>query len=85
MGKRSTTSYRAGPAESRLRTSVTSSTGHFGLAASRTLHFGLGASSKVERLRVRWPDAKGTVETIADVPVDRRLLLRQGEGKVRLR
>jgi hypothetical protein len=63
---------------------VVSSTGHFGLAPSRTLHVGLGEASKVDRLRVRWPDAKGSIETIADVPVDRRLRLRQGEGRVRV-
>ncbi|MCS7044718.1 MAG: CRTAC1 family protein [Gemmataceae bacterium] len=43
-------------------------------------HFGLGEVTAVDRLRVVWPD--GAVEEFPGSPVDRRLVVRRGEGKV---
>ncbi len=42
-------------------------------------HFGLGAVDRVDAVRVAWPD--GAVEDFPGGPVDRRLTLRQGDGK----
>ena len=39
-------------------------------------HFGLGASTRVERLEVRWPG--GRVDEIRDVQVDREITVRMG-------
>jgi hypothetical protein len=47
----------------------------------RRLHFGLGASSKIDKLEIRWPD--GSMETIAVSGVDRVFEIRQGEGSAR--
>ncbi len=44
------------------------------------LHFGLGTAEGIEHLRVEWPG--GEVEEWSDLPVDRRLVLREGEGEV---
>jgi hypothetical protein len=38
-------------------------------------HFGLGALKQADSLEVRWPD--GTVSTLANVPADRVLEIRQ--------
>jgi hypothetical protein len=64
---------------------VVSSTGHMGLAPPRALHFGLGSAARVDRLRVRWPDAKGTEEVVEGFAADRRYRLRRGEGVLRPR
>jgi hypothetical protein len=42
------------------------------------LHFGLGASTKVDKLEVKWPD--GTLETVAVQGVDRVLTVTEGKG-----
>ncbi len=42
------------------------------------LYFGLGASTKVDRLEVRWPD--GSTETFAVPAIDKTLTLTQGKG-----
>jgi hypothetical protein len=42
-------------------------------------HFGLGTCERVDAIRVAWPD--GTLEDFPGGPVDRRLTLRQGDGK----
>jgi hypothetical protein len=42
-------------------------------------HFGLGAVAQMDSIRVTWPD--GAVERFPGGAVDRRLTLRQGEGK----
>ncbi|MGB3619631.1 MAG: FG-GAP-like repeat-containing protein, partial [Catalinimonas sp.] len=43
-----------------------------------TLHFGLGAAARVDTIRVVWPD--GRTQTLADVPADQVLTLRQAEA-----
>jgi hypothetical protein len=43
------------------------------------LHFGLGTATKVDAIRVRWPD--GLEESFPQSPVDRQLVLRRGDGK----
>ncbi|MDQ1590085.1 MAG: enediyne biosynthesis protein [Pyrinomonadaceae bacterium] len=42
------------------------------------LHVGLGASTKVDKLEVRWPD--GTLETVSITGVDRTVTITQGKG-----
>jgi len=42
------------------------------------LHFGLGNATSIERLTVQWPD--GAVERWGQLPVRRRLVLRQGQS-----
>lgn len=42
------------------------------------LHFGLGARTQVQRVVVTWPD--GMVQTLKNMEVDQRLVLRQGEA-----
>jgi hypothetical protein len=42
-------------------------------------HFGLGAVARVDSILITWPD--GTRERFPGSEVDRRLTLRQGEGK----
>ncbi|PIE23600.1 MAG: hypothetical protein CSA62_07100 [Planctomycetota bacterium] len=41
--------------------------------------FGLGQNSKVEKLLVRWPDAKRSVQVFENLDANRFVLLRQGE------
>ncbi len=45
--------------------------------------FGLGKTAKIDVLRVRWPDAKGTVTEYRDVPVDRFVTVSENEGAPR--
>lgn len=45
------------------------------------LYFGLGQHQHVERIEVRWPG--GPTEVFANIPADRRVILRQGEGKAK--
>jgi hypothetical protein len=40
---------------------------------------GLGDSSKIDKVRVEWPD--GTAEEWTDVPVDRYTTLKEGDGR----
>ncbi len=47
---------------------------------SRWLHFGLGQKPIIEKVTVRWPNAKGTVETFADINSGGRFELIQGTG-----
>jgi hypothetical protein len=44
----------------------------------RRLFFGLGEAERIDRVEVRWPS--GRVETREDVPVDRVVRWREGEG-----
>jgi hypothetical protein len=46
------------------------------------LHFGLGATERIDRIEIRWPS--GSIETFADLPVDRRLLITEGGEAERL-
>lgn len=45
------------------------------------LHFGLGQATKVKTLEVRWPS--GTVDTIADLPVNQIVHIKEGTGMVK--
>ena len=61
------------------------------------LHFGLGSATRVDRLELRWPSAPpretqsgqisgpGQIETLLNLPVDRLLVIKEGEGLVRNR
>ncbi len=42
------------------------------------LHFGLGASTKADAVEVRWPTGK--VEVFRDVPGDKLVSIREGDG-----
>lgn len=46
------------------------------------LYFGLGDRDHVDRVEVRWPG--GPVEIFTNIPADRQVVLRQGEGETRL-
>jgi enediyne biosynthesis protein E4 len=43
------------------------------------IHFGLGKAERADLVEIRWPS--GLVERFADVPVNRFLTIREGEGK----
>lgn len=45
-----------------------------------TLHFGLGKAETIDELTVLWPSGKK--ETFAGLPVDQRLRIAEGEGRV---
>jgi len=45
-----------------------------------TLHFGLGACRRVDRLEVAWPS--GERQTFSDLPVNHRIVLREGQEAV---
>ena len=47
----------------------------------RRVHFGLGEATKIDRLRIRWPD--GTTEERSDLPADRLLTIEQGKAGAR--
>jgi enediyne biosynthesis protein E4 len=44
------------------------------------LHFGLGSADRIGRLEVRWPS--GRVDAMTNLPADRVLVVREGEGVV---
>lgn len=44
------------------------------------LHFGLGAAAKIDRLELRWPS--GHTEVVTNPPVDRILVIKEGQGLV---
>ena len=60
------------------------------------LHFGLGSASKIDRLEMRWPSplspsavskpielgSPDQVEVLTNLPVDRLLVVKEGEGMV---
>ena len=43
--------------------------------------FGLGKEKTVDRITVRWPDGKGTTQSVRDVPADRFVTIVQGLAK----
>ena len=49
----------------------------FGCSNTSTVEFGLGSAKKVDRLEIHWPS--GAVQTFEDVPIDRRIFVREGE------
>ena len=60
---------------------VVSTGGSFG-SSSLQQEIGLGDAREIERLEVAWPG--GGVETFEDVPMDRIVLVREGEPEVRI-
>jgi len=50
--------------------------------SSKWLHFGLGDNQQIEQVVVRWPG--GDAETLTGLEVDRRYVIVQGSGEVRL-
>ena len=46
--------------------------------------FGLGSAERVERLEIRWPDRKHSVQVFEDLPVDRFVVVTQGKRKPKL-
>ncbi len=46
--------------------------------------FGLGKAKVIDRLEIRWPDAKHTVQVFEKVPADRFVIVRQGSKKLKL-
>jgi enediyne biosynthesis protein E4 len=53
--------------------------GSYASANDSRVLFGLGDTAKIVKVRVQWPD--GNVEDWTDVPVDRYVTLREGEGR----
>jgi hypothetical protein len=49
--------------------------------ADRRLHFGLGEATAITRVSVRWPGRSGFTESFAPVPIDRFVVLREGQGR----
>jgi len=50
----------------------------FGSSNSPVVEFGLGRAQRIERLEIRWPS--GTVQIFDDLPLDCRIVVREGEG-----
>lgn len=46
--------------------------------------FGLGRAERIEKVVVRWPDAKGTEQTFTGVPTDRFVTFVEGEASPRV-
>jgi hypothetical protein len=73
-----------GPLEgSRVRYREAASGGSFG-ASPLTQHVGLGKATRIRALEIHWPGSRRT-ETFEDVPVNRFLQIREGEGSWRER
>jgi enediyne biosynthesis protein E4 len=53
--------------------------GSYASANDSRVLFGLGDTAKIVKVRVQWPD--GNAEDWTDVPVDRYVTLREGEGR----
>jgi hypothetical protein len=53
--------------------------GHFGLQHDTVLNFGLGDSCRADKVEIRWPDAQGTVQTLANVPSNYLMTVHQGQ------
>ncbi len=47
----------------------------------RRVHFGLGAVASIDGIVVRWPGRRGFTEEFKGVPVDRVVMLAQGQGR----
>jgi len=45
------------------------------------VHFGLGARTRIDHVEVRWP--AGETQVIQDPPIDRVLVIKEGEGIIR--
>ena len=50
--------------------------------SSKWLHFGLGDNQRIEKVVVRWPG--GDAETLTGLEMDRRYVIVQGSGEVKL-
>lgn len=56
--------------------------GSYMSASDRRVHIGLGSAEKIDSLTVQWPGGK--TETYQDVPLDREVILREGDPHPRL-
>jgi hypothetical protein len=56
--------------------------GHFGMQNDLWLTFGLGDACQIDKIEVRWPDAKSSVETYTGVVANYRIELSQGDKKI---
>jgi hypothetical protein len=59
-----------------------SSGGSFG-ASPLAQHIGLGRAARIKTVEVDWPGSR-TRQTFTDVPLDARVEIREGEGRVRV-
>ena len=50
-----------------------------GSSNSPPVGFGLGNATKIDRIEIRWP--MSDPEIFTDVPVDRRIFIREAEGR----
>ncbi len=51
----------------------------FGCSNSPPVEFGLGKATKIDKIEIRWPGSDPEIFT--DIPVDRRIFIREGEGQ----
>ena len=42
---------------------------------------GVGQRTKLDWLEVRWPEPSGVVQRLTDLPIDRYITIREGQGK----
>jgi len=49
----------------------------FGCSNSPAVEFGIGQAARIDRLEIRWPS--GLIQTFKDIPVDRRIRVREGQ------
>jgi hypothetical protein len=52
-------------------------------ASDARLHFGLGSAARVDEVVIRWPS--GLAEKLTSLPVDREIVIREGEGEATAR
>lgn len=56
--------------------------GHVGIQHDLTLLFGLGSYCEVDEIRIRWPDAQGSIEVFEHVRANYKIKIKQGDKKI---
>jgi hypothetical protein len=64
----------------RVQSGEVRSGGSYLSSSDLRLHFGVGGSSVIDRIEIRWPS--GIIDTAVNVPTDRILVFKEGEGLV---
>ncbi len=59
---------------------VTGGKGHYGSQKTMWNHFGLGANTMIEKIEITWPNKDATVQIINNPPIDKFILVKQGEA-----
>ncbi|HIO22422.1 MAG TPA: CRTAC1 family protein, partial [Nitrospirales bacterium] len=58
--------------------------GHFGLHNGLIAHFGLGKYCKIEKLTIRWPNSKLTLQSFSNISSNQRVLIREGSQTMKM-